>query len=71
MSRIYVSMVAEEEGRNFLAFESVAECVEQCRYLIDNPEKTERMRAENLEYYHRHVKPASIARWIIAGTFDT
>lgn len=45
------------EGRNYLSYGSIAECVGQCRRLLEDKVLAVSMRQANWEYYQRHVEP--------------
>lgn len=53
------------EGRNYLSYGSIAECVEQCRRLLQDRELAASMRRANWEYYQRHVEPAAFVRRLL------
>ena len=51
-----------EPNVHYLPFNTAQECVAQCRYLLENPDIAEKMRAANLDYYDKQVRPTSLAR---------
>lgn len=60
-----------EPNVHYLPFEKPEECVAQCRYLLENRDIAEKMRATNLDYYDKHVRPTSLARNILDRVFDS
>lgn len=45
------------EGKNYLPFSSVEECVGNVKYLLEHPEETVRMQLRNREYYETYLAP--------------
>ncbi len=45
------------EGTHYLGFETPAECVAQCRRLLEDPARAAAMRAANSRYYRDEVEP--------------
>jgi len=58
-------------GVNYLPYETPDECVAQCRRLLAERTLAERLRAANLEYYCRNVKPAAHARQLLERVFSS
>lgn len=46
-----------EEGKNYLPFTTVDECLVHVKDLVDNPYKIEKMMRENQKYYERYGRP--------------
>jgi hypothetical protein len=44
-------------GRNYLAFDDPAQCVEQVARLVADPAATYAMKVANYRYYHAYVRP--------------
>ncbi len=55
---------------HYLPFTTPDECVSQCRRLIDDRELAERMRSENLRYYHRFVRPEAHVRNLLTWAYS-
>lgn len=55
---------------NYLPFKTADECVSRCRYLLENEEVADRMRAANLNYYRENVRPAAMARNLLHRAFS-
>ena len=45
-------------GLNYLEFDSIGKCVENCARLLADKDLVERMRQSNWEYYRAHVYPS-------------
>jgi len=54
---------------HYLPFTTPDECVTQCRRLLDDHDLAERLRSENLRYYHRFVRPEAHVRNLLAWAF--
>jgi hypothetical protein len=68
MSRCIVSERLENnpgtefsEGRNYLAFETPDQCVQQVQVLLENTELRKLISSRNHDYYSRHLLPARMA----------
>jgi hypothetical protein len=46
-----------EEKRNYLAFDTPDQCVEQVMALVADPDRSYAMQVSNYSYYHRFVRP--------------
>ncbi|MFC1639649.1 glycosyltransferase [Gemmatimonadota bacterium] len=56
---------------HYLAFEDPEECVLRCRYLLENDEIANRMRAANLKYYRENVRPLAMVRNLLQRAFSS
>ena len=54
-----------KEGINYLEYNTPQACVDQCRYLMKNPDIMNTMRKANLEYYHKYVRPANHMMYLL------
>ncbi len=45
------------EGKNYLSFETVEQCLAAVQSLVDDPEKLYQMKCANYDYYHRWLRP--------------
>jgi len=54
---------------HYLPFTTPEECVSQCRRLLEDRELAERLRSENLRYYHRFVRPEAHVRNLFTWAF--
>ena len=53
----YEDPVFLEEGKNFLTYRSIDDCVEQVYDLLDDRQKLTKMMEMNHEYYRSHLRP--------------
>lgn len=68
-SRVTISQRFQQElplqpadGREIIYFDTPAECLEQCKALLADPEKAQTIREAGHRFYHNHVKPQSVIR---------
>jgi len=59
-----------QEGTNYLRFKEPDTCVEQCERLLSDPERAQRMRQANWEYYQSHVEPGAHLLRILERAFE-
>jgi hypothetical protein len=55
-----------EENKNYLAFDSVDECLSKVDYLLLNPKIVYEMKLENENYYRNYLKPDKLVENAIA-----
>lgn len=51
-----------EEGKNYLAFSTAAECISAVQRLAEDPEGLYRMKRENEAYYRAYLKPEMLVK---------
>ncbi len=59
-----------EPDVHYLTYDSAEECVDKCRYLLDNPKASNGMRERNRQYYRENVHPLSAARNFLRSVFS-
>lgn len=47
-------------GKNYLEYQTVDECLENINYLVDNPHERYQMMLNNFKYYHDYLRPDRI-----------
>jgi hypothetical protein len=47
-------------GKNYLEYQTVDECIESITFLIENPKKRYQMMLDNFKYYHDYLRPDRI-----------
>lgn len=55
-----------EDGRNYLLFDTVDQCLAACRRLLADRELAQSMRDANHDYYRREVAPSAHLRQVLA-----
>ncbi len=46
-----------EDGKNYLSFDTVDECIQHVTYLMEHPEAVYTMQQENKKYYNEYLRP--------------
>lgn len=57
------------EGKNYLSFESVEQCLQHVSFLLDHPEIVYSMKKENERYYKEYLRPDKLVLHAIKSIF--